>query len=326
MEIQPLISVIVPVYNVAPYLREALNSVVNQTYHNLEILIIDDGSTDESGTICNKYQCDPRVKVIHQENHGLSAARNAGLDIMTGEYVAFLDSDDAYHTDYVRKMFDCISREKTDIVICRYLACRTVNKMNHDLKSRTNPKAKQGRYNSVEAIQAVFNGYINASVWNKLYRRKIWETNRFPVGRNYEDIETTYKNFDACESVYMLDEALYFYRKHPESITNTHTIENIQDRNIAYAQEEAFIASHIPDVFTEEQLKKRRQSHLNSLMKSFIRAEDKSASALTREMVISLGKEIGLQNMSFKTGAAYQMICSAPWLINAAYSICRNKN
>ena len=325
MEIQPLISVIIPVYNVAPYLREALDSVINQSYGNLEILIIDDGSTDGSGAICDKYQCDSRVKVIHQENNGLSAARNAGLDIMTGEYVAFLDSDDAYHKDYMRKMLDCIVREKSDIVICRYLACHTVNKMNHDMKGRISPKALQGKYDKVEAIQAVFHGDINTSVWNKFYKRNIWETNRFPVGRNYEDIEVTYKNFYVCESIYLMDEFLYFYRKHPESITNTHTIENIQDKNIAYIKEEAFIASHIPDVFTEKQLKKRRQSHLNDMMRSFVHAEDRSASESTREIVISLGKEIGLHNMSIKTGTAYRMICYAPRLIYTAFSIHRNK-
>ena len=308
MELQPLISVIIPVYNVVSYLQEALDSVVNQTYVNLEILIIDDGSTDGSGAICDQYTCDSRVKVIHQENHGLSAARNAGLDIMQGEYVAFLDSDDAYRRDFIQIMFDCISREKTDIAVCRYMTYHTINKMNLDLKGNINPEAKQGKYNRVEAIQAVFNGYINASVWNKFYKRKIWETNRFPVGRNYEDIETTYKNFDICESVYLLDEVLYFYRKHPESITNSHTIENIQDRNTAFAQEESFIASHIPEIFTEKQLKKRRQSHLNRMMKLFFLAKDRFVSESTREIVISLGKEMGLHNMSFKTGAAYLLI------------------
>ena len=105
---EPLVSVIIPVYNVAPYLREALDSVIHQTYHSLQILIIDDGSTDGSASICDEYLSDPRVIVIHQDNRGLSNARNVGLDLMTGEYTAFLDSDDAYHPTFIENLVDII--------------------------------------------------------------------------------------------------------------------------------------------------------------------------------------------------------------------------
>ena len=122
-----MISVIIPVYNVAPYLREALDSVINQTYKDLEILIIDDGSTDGSSEICDDYTSYPRVIVQHQPNLGLSTARNTGLDMITGDYVAFLDSDDAYHPDCIRSM--AVAMDDADLVISKYTLNYTKGKL-----------------------------------------------------------------------------------------------------------------------------------------------------------------------------------------------------
>ena len=114
----PLVSVIIPVYNVSPYLRESLDSVISQTYTNLEIIAVDDGSTDDSGRICDEYaEKDTRIKVIHQANRGLSAARNAGLNAMTGEYVAFLDSDDALYPEMVECMVKGMEKNAADIAV-----------------------------------------------------------------------------------------------------------------------------------------------------------------------------------------------------------------
>ena len=121
MEIGGLVTIIIPVYNTAPYLLEALDSVIQQDYSNLEIIIIDDGSTDGSEKICDIYaEKDSRIRVIHQENKGLSCARNTGLDIMSGDSVAFLDSDDVLHPTYVKTMVAAMCRKKTDLVVCRY--------------------------------------------------------------------------------------------------------------------------------------------------------------------------------------------------------------
>ena len=114
-----LVSVIVPVYKVEKYLSKCLDSIVNQTYKNLEIILVDDGSPDNSGKICDEYaQKDSRIKVIHKENGGLSSARNAGLDIATGEYIAFADSDDSVHLDFVEKLYRAIKEENADIACC----------------------------------------------------------------------------------------------------------------------------------------------------------------------------------------------------------------
>lgn len=125
-----LVSVIMPVFNVRPYINEALDSLINQTYKNLEIIIVDDGSTDGSGEICDKYAAkDKRIRLIHQENRGVSTARNVALDLMTGEFVAFIDADDAYEPEFISTMLGAIIRENSDIIQCRYTAHPTTERM-----------------------------------------------------------------------------------------------------------------------------------------------------------------------------------------------------
>lgn len=122
---KPLISVIVPVYNVSPFLREAVDSVINQTWQNLEILLVDDGSTDGSGEICDEYLADPRVKVIHQENRGLSGARNTGLDRAVGEYIVFLDGDDALHPKMIERLYQALVLYDSDLAACGFNSYET---------------------------------------------------------------------------------------------------------------------------------------------------------------------------------------------------------
>lgn len=142
---EPLVSVIVPVFNVKPYLNEALDSVINQTYKNLEIILVDDGSTDGSGEICDEYSAhDKRFVVIHQENKGLSCARNTGLDLMKGELVAFIDSDDAYCPEFIRTMVDAMNHEKADVVMCKTAIIRTTKKLKITSRAKISPKNTVG--------------------------------------------------------------------------------------------------------------------------------------------------------------------------------------
>ncbi len=219
-----MVSVIIPVYNVAPYLRESLASAIHQTYKGLEIIIIDDGSTDGSGDICEEYAArDERIRLIHQENKGLSAARNAGLNIMTGDVIAFLDSDDAYHPDYIRTMLETMHREKTDIVICGYSKQKTEGKLRFEEVGRTGPSLHKGKYNRIEALCALADMKLNHGVWNKLYKSGLWNNIRFPEGYVYEEVRTTYRILDSINSLAVIDQPLYLYRDRPESITNTRT-------------------------------------------------------------------------------------------------------
>ena len=321
LESEPLVSVIIPVYNVAPFLKDALDSVIHQTYGNLEILIIDDGSSDGSGEICDEYSSDQRVKVFHQKNQGLSAARNVGLDMMRGEYLSFLDPDDTYHLDYIEIMLNCMFQVNTDIVVSKYKVYRSNSGMNASMRGDIYPAAKQGLYNRTEALRAIADRNINVSVWNKLYKRQLWDEIRFPAGHNYEDIDITYRIFDISESVFILEDILYLHRKRTGSITETITLKNIWDRSMAFGQEKSFIASRIPDIFTDEQYKKIRQAHLKTMIIQYIQSKDATLLRELEDQITELGKEIGLQNMSFKTRTAYQMMRSLPCLLMIIYSL-----
>lgn len=245
---KPLVSVIIPVYNVLPYLREALDSVVAQTYADLEILVIDDGSDDGSGIVCDEYLRDPRVRVVHQENRGLSAARNAGLDLMTGQLVAFLDSDDAYRPDMIRQMVEALERNGADVVVCgheKYTADRTMTGTK-TVYARTHPDRL---LTSKEALRRLFDGGIVFAAWDKLYIRRLWEDVRFPEGHVYEDMWTTPLILEKCERILIVNSRLYLHRRRPGSITNTSRIRYFQDWVLARDRLLGYIDAHIPDVF-----------------------------------------------------------------------------
>ena len=181
-----MISVIVPVYNVEPYLEKCLDSIIGQTYKDLDILVIDDGSTDHSDEICDKYaEKDKRIKVFHTENRGLSAARNLGLENAKGEYIGLVDSDDWIEQDMFEALLSKIEETAADVAECGSF----VDYPEKSIK-RT---AIQQVVQSEESIEALLHGRISTQVWNKLYNRSCFENVRFPDGRSFEDIATTHK-------------------------------------------------------------------------------------------------------------------------------------
>lgn len=224
-----LVSVIIPVYNVSPYLREALDSVIHQTYKNLEILIIDDGSTDESGRICDEYLSDPRVIVIHQENKGLSGARNTGLNHMTGEFVAFLDPDDAYDPDMISILLKVLLQKEADFSVCNYTNVESEGSLKHAKKGFTINMQKILIYSARKALIAILENSFSVAVWDKLYRKQLWEQLRFPEGHVYEDMMIIPSILEKCECIVSISQILVYHRKRIGSITQTDTEKNIQD-------------------------------------------------------------------------------------------------
>lgn len=210
---QELISVIVPIYKVEQYLNQCISSIVNQTYKNLEIILVDDGSPDQCPQMCDEWaERDSRIKVIHKANGGLSDARNAGLEVCSGEYLAFIDSDDWIEPDYVEKMLDAAVTEKADIVACTF-----VNE--YELTGKTVFKPKEFFVgNTEEALYMLYSGTRIAAAAMKFYRRKIWMDLRFPLGRLYEDALTTYRVFDLAERIVQISDGLYHYRIREGSI------------------------------------------------------------------------------------------------------------
>lgn len=156
---------IIPVYNVKPYLCEAVDSVINQTYRNLEIIIVDNGSTDGSGEICDEYKTDPRVTVIHQKNLGLSGARNTGMNMATGSIISFLDSDDAFHPEMIQRTVKTILDYDADIVVCKHKETYTNGRMTLP-EIKHNPKVNV--LDGQSAFRALARGIIEHGVWDKI--------------------------------------------------------------------------------------------------------------------------------------------------------------
>lgn len=203
----PLVSVIVPIYNVEDYLEECLQSIIEQTYYNLQIILVDDGSTDNSGGICDNYmQKDSRIEVIHKKNGGLSSARNAGLDRASGDFISFVDSDDKIHMDFIQHLYCEIINKNADISACGFLAA---------FKNQTiEQPEKKAVMSSREAIyKLIENVEFHDHVCTKLFKATIWKDIRFPVGKVYEDIRTTYRTILEADTVCVSDECLYWYRQ-----------------------------------------------------------------------------------------------------------------
>ena len=249
----PFVSVIMPVYNVRPFLREALDSVIRQTYRNLEIIVIDDGSTDGSGQICDQYQQkDHRIRVIHQENKGLSSARNTGLDVMHGEFVAFLDPDDAFLPDMIEHLLRAMLQTGADIAACSYYFCQTDGKMNPS-HAKSSYRLDSGCVPKNKALNLMLDGRISINVWNKLYRRQIFDHLRFPDGHVFEDQIITPFLIDRAEHVVMRRQPLLLHRlNRPGSITASISEKNSLDWLYAAKIKENFVSTHTPAVFSHQ--------------------------------------------------------------------------
>lgn len=221
-EFRPLISVIVPVYNVEKYLARCLDSIVEQTYQNLEIILVNDGSTDGSGEICRQYaERDSRIRLFHQENRGQSAARNVGLDNMTGEYIVFVDSDDYISKSFVEILFNAQQESKVSIVVCNYFE---VSEENDEADFRAAALDNQIPYkllskDDVFCVSGRKKVKLQEVIVSKLYKKTIFEDMRFPVGKIYEDAFLFPEIFWRADTILYLDSGLYAYRMSPNSTT-----------------------------------------------------------------------------------------------------------
>lgn len=222
-----LISVIVPVYKTESYLARCINSIINQTYKNLEIILIDDGSPYQCGMICDEYAArDPRIKVIHQQNAGLSTARNAGLKIASGHYIGFVDSDDWIDADMFEILYKGASTFKAQIAICGF----------YYAGGRKHKEVREKDitlYNRRDALNNLLRDEtVTNHVWNKLFKKELFEGIYFPDGRNYEDRVVTYKLFEKAERIVFLNSSKYYYLRRDDSITGAWTVKSQMDKTI----------------------------------------------------------------------------------------------
>lgn len=210
-----LISVIIPVHNVEAHLDECLNSVVNQTYHNLEIILLDDGSTDKSGRICDDWaKQDERIRVIHKENEGIAATRNKGLEVAKGAYIAWVDSDDYVDLQLFEKLYDLLVSSGADMSMCNFYGLYG-DTLTFDGKTRI----FDALYSAEEFLEQVYTTGFFSVVWNKLVPRGLYSDIHFPDGRRFEDSAIMRELVMKCQKIATSKEPLYYYRRHEKSIT-----------------------------------------------------------------------------------------------------------
>lgn len=213
----PVISVIIPVYNVAKVLERCVESVRRQVYPNLEIILVDDGSTDMSGAFCDVFaKKDPRIKVIHQPNQGLSAARNAGLKLATGKWITFVDSDDSIHPDMIDVLHRLCYENKLLMSICGFQEIYPGQEVSTEKPSDRRDKV----LGTMECLRAMLceDGF-SMSAWGKLYARELFDLVQFPERRLYEDVGTTYRLVLQCPEIAVTTLRGYNYYQSAGSIT-----------------------------------------------------------------------------------------------------------
>ena len=232
-----MISVIIPVYNVENYLNRCVDSVLAQTYTELEIILVDDGSTDHSGTICDSYlSIDNRIKVYHKENGGLSDARNYGIAKANGQYLGFVDSDDYIHRDMYQILFHNMIEEQADVSVCSVQKVIDEEPLIQDELVDEQVLV----YNATEAMKYHIE-YVGVTVWNKLYKREFISNNLFPAGRVHEDEFVFHRIMYQCRKVVVSSRKLYYYVQRDGSIMNSVSPKTLQDAMDAYRDRLHFI-------------------------------------------------------------------------------------
>lgn len=266
---QSLISVIIPVYNVQEYLEKCIESVLNQTYKNLEIILVDDGSTDNSPVICDDFaKQDKRVKVIHQTNHGVSNARNAGLNASTGNYIFWIDSDDYIKENCIEKLYALLQKYDADMSICNY-----IQGSDRDYKF-IEQNDDEEVFNSEQGLEYIYKdhhySFIMAASWAKLIKTSLYEGLNYPNGKIFEDIYMSHHLISRCNKIAYKNEIMYYYYQWPESILGKKLYKEKLDYLGAFKERIHFFES----LGYEDLKEKARIQYLHSLIWEFSRAKD----------------------------------------------------
>lgn len=222
----PKVSIIVPIYNVESYIQRCIESLRSQTLLDIEIILVDSGSTDNSGKICDEYAAqDARIKVIHKQNEGVSCARNDGIAAATAPYIMFVDSDDWMAPDFCERPYHAAVSHDASLVIFRIFSVKN---------GRIRKSKKEIPTGVVDAETAV--KYGGVVVWNKLYKRELFAKIRYPKGRVYEDLAVTHKLVFAADRIVILPDFLYYWVYRKGSITKSHSVKNNKDGFLAASQ------------------------------------------------------------------------------------------
>lgn len=215
---EPLVSVIVPVYNVSKYLKQCLDSITDQSYKNLEIILVDDGSTDGSNRICDEYaDNDARIKVIHKENGGQASARNEAAKIAQGEYIIYIDSDDYINKMHIQNLIQVALEYDADLVQCAMIEFWDSLNETKIIEPKDRQNKKQ-LYTATAALKEFsYQRIFTPSPWCKLLKKDLMANIEFPVGIGYEDMAITYKIIGRAHKIVYIPEISYYYRQHQNS-------------------------------------------------------------------------------------------------------------
>lgn len=224
---KPLVSIIIPIYKVEKYLNKCIDSVVNQTYKNIEVILVDDGSPDLCPQMCDAWsQKDGRIRVIHKSNGGLSDARNAGIQICTGEYICFVDSDDWVEPTMVQLLLEACLENNTLLAVCgRYDHFEGKDECEINKCPLKNEIVEAQTFTA----HMLISDHCDCGPWGKLYHRSLWDTIQFPKGRIYEDIAIMYKVVLSTTYVATINKPLYNYLRRPNSIVTSKFSEKLFD-------------------------------------------------------------------------------------------------
>lgn len=242
---QPLISVIVPIYKVENYLSKCVESIIAQEYSNIEIILVDDGSPDNCGRICDDFASkDTRIKVIHKKNGGLSSARNAGIDIATGEYLGFVDSDDSIEPFMYKKLISSVIENKTKLSVC------AVNYVFENGETLTKSNLDEDCIFDFYQAMIEMNSHriFDMGAWSKLYHRDLFLNLRFPEGKLSEDYYIMYKIFDRAQKISYVSTPCYNYLQRQNSITHNTKINH--DHEYAAKNQMEYLEKKYPDLRT----------------------------------------------------------------------------
>lgn len=234
-----LISVIVPVYNVKEYLNECIESIVNQTYKELELILVDDGSTDGSSEVCDEWgKRDSRIRIIHKKNGGLSDARNKGIDNATGKYIAFVDGDDYVHSNYLEILLNNLLENDADISMCNFL------RVDKEWKEHPQELVNENEvflYKENEILDQIYeNNSVTVVAWNKLYVKTLFDTVKYPKGHVHEDEYVIHQLLYQCKRMVYTSCKLYYYVQRRESITGKLSLKRVEDVVKAFEQRALF--------------------------------------------------------------------------------------
>ena len=277
---EELISIIVPVYNTEKYLRECINSLINQDYENIEIILVDDGSKDSSPNICDEYaNKDKRIKVIHKENGGVSSARNAGIDASAGEWITFVDADDWVSNNYISSLYN-VTDDKTDLVIGRTIAVKNKKEIFDGYRGKKTEEFSKKRKD--ELYQSIFNDNIKINKYPhistcsaKLIRKVLITNNNLHYNKEliiYEDALFNIKAIYYSNIIKLIDEKIYFYRYDGLSVTKSFDINTLSRYETVYKLFEKSL--HNYDIDYEKYVNVFKIKNLNTILSALSKTND----------------------------------------------------